>query len=144
MAKMSITFKGFEQLAEDIDAIGGDLHKAVDEALNESQKIIQNNLQTAAADYSRKGGGKGYTTGKMYQSIITSPQVEWNGLIGEVKVGFNLSSKGGWHSIFIMYGTPRMAKNQKVYNAIRGTKTKNQIAKKQEEIMQDHLKLGGK
>lgn len=144
MAKMSITFKGFDQLAEDIDAIGGDLKSAVDEALTESQKIIQSNLQTAAAEYSRKGGGKGYTTGKMYQSILKDPQVEWKGLIAEVNVGFQLFAKGGWHSIFIMYGTPRMGKNQKVYNAIKGARTKNEIAKIQEEIMQKHLALGGK
>ena len=144
MAKMSITFKGFEQLAEDIDAIGGDLKNAVDEALTESQKLIQSNLQTAAAEYSRKGGGKGYTTGKMYQSIIKDPQVEWKGLIAEVGAGFELFARGGWHSIFIMYGTPRMSKDQKVYNAIKGTKTKNEIAKIQEEIMQKHLALGGK
>jgi hypothetical protein len=43
-----------------------------------------------------------------------------------------------------MYGTPRMAKNPKVYNAIKGTKVKNEIAKKQEEIMKKHLELGGK
>ncbi|WP_458397874.1 hypothetical protein [Anaerotignum sp.] len=139
MARMSITFKGFEQLAENIDAIGGDLHKAVDEALNESQKIIQSNLTSAAAPYAGKGR-KGYATGEMYGNIISNPQIEWNGLVGEVKVGFNLSS-GGWHSIFVMYGTPRMAKDPKVYNAIKGTKTKNQIAKKQEEIMQNYLKL---
>ena len=143
MAKMSITFKGFDQLAEDLDAIGGDLHDAVDEALTESVKIIQSNLQTAAAPYSAKGL-RGYATGKMYGSIIENPQVEWKGLIAEVGAGFELYSRGGWHSIFVMYGTPRMAKNPKVYNAIKGTKVKNEIAKKQEEIMKKHLELGGK
>ncbi len=143
MAKMSITFNGFEQLAEDIDAVGGDLKKAVDEALTESQKLIQSNLQTAAAEYSRKGGGKGYTTGKMYQSIIKDPQIVWKGLIAEVGAGFRLFARGGWHSIFIMYGTPRMAKNTKVYNAIKGTKTRNEIAEKQEEVMKKYLTLGG-
>ena len=143
MAKMSITFNGFEQLAEDIDAVGGDLKKAVDEALTESQKLIQSNLQTAAAEYSRKGGGKGYTTGKMYQSIIKDSQIVWKGLIAEVGAGFRLFARGGWHSIFIMYGTPRMAKNTKVYNAIKGTKTRNEIAEKQEEVMKKYLTLGG-
>lgn len=144
MAKMSITFGGFDQLAEEIDAIGGDLKTAVDEALTETQNIIQSGLQTAAAEYSRKGGGKGYTTGRMYSSILKDPSVVWKGLIAEVDVGFKLFARGGWHSIFIMYGTPRMAKNQKVYNAIKGTKVKNEIAKKQEEIMKKHLELGGK
>lgn len=141
MAKMSITFKGFEKLAEDIDAIGGNLQKAVDEALTESQQLIQSNVQNAAAPYARKGGGKGYATGKMYGAIIKDPQVVWNGLIAEVDVGFRLFQDGGWHSIFIMYGTPRMAKNPKVYNAIRGTRTKNEIAKLQEEIMKKYLSL---
>ncbi len=141
MAKMSITFNGFEKLAEDIDAIGGDLQKAVGEALNESQKIIQSNLQSAAVPYARKGGGKGYATGRMYQSIIKDPQVVWKGLIAEVGVGFRLFASGGWHSIFIMYGTPRMAKNPKVFNAIKGTKTRNEIAQKQEEVMQKYLSL---
>ena len=144
MARMSITFKGFDQLAEDIDAIGGDLQKAVDEALTETGKHIQSNLQTAAAEYSRKGGGKGYTTGNMYKAIKKDQLIYWKGLIAEVSVGFELFAKGGWHSIFIMYGTPRMAKNQKVYNAIKGTKTKNEVAKIQEEILRKHLTLGGK
>lgn len=141
MAKMSITFNGFEKLAEDIDAIGGDLQKAVDEALSESQKLIQSNLQSAAAPYAKKGGGKGFATGKMYQSIINDPQVVWKGLIAEVGVGFRLFASGGWHSIFIMYGTPRMAKNPKVFNAIKGTKTRNEIAKLQEKVMQKYLSL---
>ena len=41
-----------------------------------------------------------------------------------------------------MYGTPRMAKDTKVYNAIKGAKTKNDIAKIQQEIMQKYMQLG--
>ena len=142
MAKMSITFKGFEQLAEEIDAIGGNLQKAVDEALTKTGEYIQGQVTTAAAPYA-SGGLKGYATGAMYRSIKSDEPVAWNGLIAEVSVGFQLNAKGGWHSIFVMYGTPRMAKNQKVYNAIKGGKTKNEVAKIQEEIMQKHLMLGG-
>lgn len=146
MAKMSITFDGFAKLAEDIDAIGGDLHKAVDEALEETQFIVQNNLVTAAEVYANKGGGKkGYATGKMYNSIIQDLNIDWKGTVAEVKTGF--TGEGGnfagfMHSIFVMYGTPRMAKDMKVYNAIKGTKTRKEIAKAQEEIMVKHLELG--
>lgn len=145
MAKrMSITFDGFEKLAEDIDAIGGDLHSAVDEALEETQFIVQDNLTTAAEVY-QHGGLKGYATGKMYKSIIQDVRIDWKGLIAEVKTGFTGSGghfAGFMHSIFVMYGTPRMAKDPKVYNAIKGTRTRKQIAEKQEEIMVKHLKLG--
>ena len=143
MAKMKITFDGFAKLAEDIDAIGGDLHAAVDEALEETQFIVQNNLVTAADIYAAKGR-KGYAKGDMYKSIIQDVNIDWKGTVAEVKTGF--TGEGGnlagfMHSIFVMYGTPRMAKDPKVYNAIKGTKTRKQIAEKQEEVMVKHLKL---
>lgn len=146
MAKMSITFDGFAKLAEDIDAIGGDLHSAVDEALTETQKVVQDNLTSAASVYDKKGGGrKGYATGAMYASIIEETQIDWKGTVAEVKTGFTGQGKhlkGFMHSLYIMYGTPRMVKDVKVYNAIKGTKTKKDIAKAQEEIMVKHLELG--
>ena len=139
--KMSIMFDGFKDLAAAIDRSGGDLHTAVDEALVETQKLIQQNLTTAAAPYSAKGR-KGYATGDMYGTIISDGAVSWAGSVATVDTGFRLRQKGGWHSIFIMYGTPRMAKDTSVYNAIKGTATKEQIAKLQQEIMQKYLKLG--
>lgn len=144
MAKMKIIFDGFEKLAEDIDAIGGDLHEAVDEALEETQFIVQSNLVTAASPY-QHGGVKGYAKGTMYSSIIQDVDIVWKGTIAEVNTGFSGtkgSMAGFMHSIYVMYGTPRMAKNAKVYNAIKGTRTRKEIAKKQEEVMQKHLKLG--
>lgn len=142
MAKMSITFDGFNDLAAAIDHADGDLKSAVNEALTETSEIIKANLIPAAAIYDRKGV-KGYATGKMYRAIITNDAVTWSGTVASVNGGFKLRQKGGWHSIFVMYGTPRMAKDQKIYNAIKGTKTRKEIAKVQEEIMQKHLKLAG-
>lgn len=142
MAKMSIIFDGFADLAAEIDRAGGDLKTAVDDALTETQKLVQNNVTNASAPYAHKGR-KGYATGEMYNSIIQHAQIEWTGSIAEVNVGFDLTQKDGFHSIFVMYGTPRMAKDAKVYNAIKGTKTKKQIAEIQEKVMQNHLKLGG-
>lgn len=142
MAKMSIIFDGFEELAEMVDKSGADLQQAVNEALVESQKIVQQNLSTGAAAYAAKGL-KGYATGNMYSTIIGDGAVSWEGSVATVNAGFKLDQGGGWHSIFVMYGTPRMSKDPKVYNAIKGTKTKKAIIKKQEEIMVKHMKLGG-
>ena len=141
MAKMQILFDGFADLAADIDRSGADLHEAVDEALTKSVQYIQEQLASAAAPYAAKGL-KGYATGAMYDNILNDQIVSWHGSIAEVGAGFNLSD-GGWHSIFIMYGTPRMAKDQKVYNAIKGSKTKQEIAKIQQEVMKKYVKLGG-
>lgn len=149
MAHMSITFDGFDSLAERIDKIGANLHDAVDEALNETQSIVQENLTVAAAPYTN-GGVKGYAKGQMFGSIIKDEGVKWKGNIAEVRVGFDLSTKGGFHSIFIMYGVPRhrksnrgISKDTKVYNAIRGVKTKQQIEDAQQRIMEKYLSISG-
>ncbi len=141
MAKMQILFDGFEDLAAAIDRSGGDLKPAVNEALTKTSEVVQNNLIPAAAIYARKGI-KGYATGKMYGTLITGDSVQWEGTVASIKVGFNLND-GGWHSIFVMYGTPRMAKDQKIYNAIKGTKTRKDIADAQAEVMKKYLDLAG-
>lgn len=143
MAKMQIIFDGFDQLAADIDRMGGDLHAAVDEALTATQQLIQDNLTSAAAPYAAKGR-KGYAKGNMYKTILKDKRITWKGEVAEVDVGFDLMAKGGWHSIFMMYGTPRITKDQQIYNAIKGAKTKQQIEKLQQETMQKYLGLGGK
>lgn len=144
MAKMSIVFDGFKDLAYQIDKAGGDVEKAVDEALSDTFDVVQSNLEKASAVYSSKGGGrKGYATSDMYHAIKKDRKIYWKGTVAEVGVGFNLdkSFKGGYHSIFIMYGTPKIAKDSKVYNAIKGTKTKKDIAEAQKKAMIKYLKI---
>ena len=138
--KMSITFDGFNDLAYAIDEAGGDLRAAVNEALTETQGIIENYVLDASVPYAH-GGLKGYAKGDMFDAIITDAQIEWSGNVATVQSGFGLMRKGGWHSIFVMYGTPKMAKDQKVYNAIRGTKVRKAIAEAQQRIMSERLKL---
>lgn len=163
MAKMSITFSGFDDLMKEIERAGQRVKPAVDEALEASQKIIQKELTTAAAPYARKGGGKGYATGKMYKAILKDPKPEWNGTVATIKVGFDLKKKGGIHSIFIMYGTARHApanqygspkkaapktikteKDPRVFDAVFGKRIKDEIKSKQEEILRKYLSFGGK
>ena len=146
MAKMSIVFDGFSDLAQAIDKAGGDLKEAVDEALTKTQDLVQENVRTASTVYSGKGL-KGYATGAMVRSIMASESPEWHGSVAEVGSGFTTNGgatmAGFLHSIFVMYGTPKMTKDQKLYNAIKGTRTRKQIAEIQQEVMNEHLKLGG-
>ena len=146
MAKMSIVFDGFSDLAQAIDKAGGDLKEAVDEALAKTQDLVQENVRSASTVYSGKGL-KGYATGAMVRSIMASESPEWHGSIAEVGSGFTTNGgatmAGFLHSIFVMYGTPKMTKDQKLYNAIKGTRTRKQIAEIQQEVMNEHLKLGG-
>lgn len=146
MAKMSIVFDGFSDLAQAIDKAGGDLKEAVDEALTKTQDLVQENVRTASTVYTGKGL-KGYATGAMVRAIMASESPEWHGSVAEVGSGFTTNGgatmAGFLHSIFVMYGTPKMTKDQKLYNAIKGTRTRKQIAEIQQEVMNNYLKLGG-
>lgn len=149
MARIQMLFDGFEDLAYEISKLGDEpLRAAVDEALSETQKLIQRKTAAAAAKYGPKGG-KGYATGGM-KSAIHADGVEWSGPVASVGVGFDLEGPG-YHSIFVMYGTPRHAPNnpgisqdRALYNAIRGTGLNAEIEQIQLKAMQKHLTLGGK
>lgn len=151
MARIQMLFDGFEDLAYEISKLGDEpLKNAVDEALSETQKLIQRKTAAAAAKYGPKGG-KGYATGGM-KSAIHADGVEWSGPVASVGVGFDLEAEGGFHSIFIMYGTPRHApgnnrgirRDKEIYNAIRGPHLNEEIEQIQLKAMKKHLTLGGK
>lgn len=143
MARMKLTFDGFKELAEAIDKAGLDLDKAAEKALKETGKLIQSNVSSAGAPYAGTGL-KGYATGKMFNAIKDDARVEKKGTVYEVSVGFNLSAAGGFHSIFMMWGTPRIAKDNRLWASVFGAETKADIAKLQEQVLTEYLRLGGK
>lgn len=130
---MSITFKGFDILAEKIDRISGDIKPAVNEALVETQSFIQNQLRPAMPPHRR--------TGRTEASIIKGGKIRWSWSVAEIDTGFKIS-EGGFPSIFLMWGTPRMEKDVKIYNAMYGMMTRRKIKALQMEILERHIALG--
>lgn len=136
--KIGLSFSGFAEMAEKLDELQGDLKKTTEEALIKSKAVIATNLLKATnkSNYPAKGN---YSTGETRRSISTSKQVNWEGTMGEIDVGFDLK-KSGLTSIFLMYGTPRMTKVQSIYDAVYGRKTKTEINKLQKEIFAKAIK----
>ena len=60
--------------------------------------------------------------------------MEWKGPVAEIKVGYDFK-KDGLVSVFLMYGTPRHAKSQKIYNDFYGARIKKQLAQIQQESL---------
>ena len=123
--KLGLQFSGWDEVIANLDSLGGDIKKTTENALLESQKIVARNAQTAMKKHRR--------TGKTENSISDDGTVTWIGSTAQIGVGFDLKS-GGMPSIFLMYGTPRKAKDQAVYNAVYGSGTKKEISEKQSEI----------
>ena len=88
-------------------------------------------------------GGK-YSTGDTKESIDDEMKVEWEGMTGSIKIGFDFS-KSGLKSIFLMQGTkvngtPRMKPVAGLKSAIYGSKTQKEIAEIQEKVLSNHIK----
>ena len=141
--KVRLEFSGFEEMAERLDKLGGDLKKTSEEALLKSKTVVAQNLlkTTNKSNYPHQGK---YSTGDTRHSVDTSKEIKWEGSTASIDIGFNLE-KSGLTSIFLMYGTPKMQKVQSIYDAVYGSKVKSQIKKIQKEIFAKAIaeKMGG-
>lgn len=135
MPKMKIEFDGFEQVVARINKLEGDVRKTSEKALKASRDYITPNIKKEMSKHKR--------TGKTVSSIAESEPVKWEGSKASIYVGFKIK-EGGIASIFLMYGTPRMKKDHKLYNAIYGASTLRKIKNIQENIFYDEIRrIGG-
>jgi hypothetical protein len=123
----------FGQYAQKLQKLGSTefLKKTVEQALEESKEYVTEKLHQEMPKHHR--------TGRTEASIDDDSGVEWKGTLASVKVGFNIS-EGGLASIFLMYGTPRMQPDRKLYNDVYGTAAQRKVREIQEEVFNDALR----
>jgi hypothetical protein len=138
--KIGLQFQGWEEYISKLDELGGStvVKKGVEEALIESKKHVNPLIEKSVAKGKLPAKGK-YSHGNTQKSIDEEMRVEWNGLTGEIKIGFDFS-KSGVTSVFLMYGTPKMKPVAGLKNAIYGAKTQKEVAEIQEKILAEHIK----
>ena len=136
--KIGLQFDGWENYMSKLDELGGTqaMKKGVEEALVESKKHVNPLIEKAMAKL--PAGGK-YSSGNTKESIDKDNKVEWSGMTGTIKVGFDFS-KSGVTSVFLMYGTPRMKPVSGLKGAIYGSKSQKEIAEIQEKVLSDRIK----
>ena len=136
--KIGLQFDGWEDYITKLDELGGTqaMKKGVEEALKESKKHVNPLIEQSMGKLPAKGK---YSKGGTKESIDKEMKVEWVGLTGEIKVGFDFN-KSGTKSIFLMYGTPKMKPVSGLKSAIYGAKTQKEIAEIQEKVLSDYVK----
>lgn len=134
MAKTKIEFEGFDEVIARLSQLEGDVKGTTEQTLQKTKQHVHESLKLAMQKHNR--------TGATVKSLDEDSRVKWQGSVGSIDVGFDLSD-GGLPSVFLMYGTPRMSKDQKLYNAIYGKKTKDEIMKLQEEIFFNAIRKAG-
>lgn len=129
--RIGLTFEGFEELALKLDGLQGDLKKVTEDSLKASHKVVTEKLKKAIRKNNLPQKGK-YSTGLTEKNLRTEAEVEWEGTIARVKVGFNLERS--LTSIFLMYGSPR-------YNPVPGMKAAiyGKVSIKEREELQKEI-----
>jgi len=132
---LGLDYSEVYNLIKELERLDGDVKKTTEEALIKSQKHITKNLHNEMKKHKQ--------TGETEKSIVENPPVIWVGnMYAEIDVGFDISN-GGLPSIFLMYGTPRAEKDQKLFNAIYGRKTQKEISEIQADIFFDAIGKAG-
>ena len=141
--RVGLVANGLEEYMNKLEELGGAtaMKKGAEAALKASKQYVNPLIDNAMNKL--PAGGK-YSTGDTKKSIDDDMTVEWSGLTGEIKVGFDFS-KSGMKSIYLMYGTqlngtPRMKPVTGLKAAIYGNKTKKAIAELQGEALANAIK----
>ena len=132
MAKIAVEFAGFDEILKKLNKLEADTKAITEEALQKSFDIVTRKAEAAIAKPNLPAGGK-YSTGKSAASLTRTLEVTWTGTEASAPVGFNVK-KGGYPTIFMMYGTPRFMKVQAVYDAFYSTQTEGEVLNAQKEV----------
>lgn len=134
--KIGLEVKGFEELISNLEALNGDTKRAVEGCLRVASDTVAAKAKPAMSGHRQ--------TGKTAASIVSHEPVKWQGTLASIEAGFNLKN-GGMPSIFLMYGTPKMPKDQALYDAVYGSRTRREIAKRQKAIFDGMIRkrMGG-
>lgn len=139
----SLDFKGFLDFAEDIDNLGkGDaLLEVVKDAMQQTKDYVNSEAEKAlnSSKYSFDKG-ENYSQGKAREALekVKQMPVEVNGTEVTAYAGFDLEDAP--EVLPLAYGTPHLAKDSNLYNAIKVKgKVKNKVEKMQSDIFKKSL-----
>lgn len=126
-----------EAVISKLEKANKNVKKGIEEMLIESKQAVTQNLEkdTIKQNFPAKGI---YSVGTLKESIDRTDTVDWKGMTAEIKVGYDMNISG-MESVYLLYGTPKMNKAQKLYNDIYGSRTKKLIAEIQQKKLNEIL-----
>ena len=133
--RMALQTEGFDELIRALDKAGQDSKKAAEKALIEGKQAVTPGIREAMARHHR--------TGRTEASLDTKEEVRFEGTVAEVDIGFHIR-QGGLPSIFLMYGTPRIQPDKRLYDSIYGSTARKKFNTAAEKALDELMqKVGG-
>ena len=126
---------GFEELITKLDAVNGNVKKAVTDALMQAAETVHDDTVDALADGFLPAGGK-YSQGTTKLSVA-EPSVEWSGTTAVAGVGFDYGELGAGG--FLISGTPRMQPDPKLEQIYTRKKYMKALQDDMQEVISDYI-----
>ena len=140
--KNGFDITALEKYADQLQEAGGmaAVKRAVQGGMLATKKQVNAEVTTAMQSGNLPAGGK-YSTGDTMGHLNEEMNVDWEGNMARLKVGFNMEG-GGITSIFLMYGTPRHAPASGLREALKEHPKKISRKKMQEACVKILERLG--
>ena len=132
----SVEFGGFAEMNRRLLRMEADARAVAEEALKATRDIVTEAARVGMEDQYLPAGGK-YSRDRTEETLRPDTQVKWNGDEATLEAGFDL--KMSPVSLFLMYGTPKMVKDQKLYDAFYGQEIRQAYLAAQKEIYERAL-----
>lgn len=132
-----------KKYGERLEAAGGTaaVKRAVEAGMKSTKQEV-NKLVDAAMQPGNLPAGGAYSTGATMESLNEIFTVEWAGNVANLPLGFDLSGDG-IASIFLMYGTPKMAPAAGLREALKENPRKISRKEMQAAALKILERLGG-
>ncbi|MBC9722086.1 MAG: hypothetical protein H9W82_12500 [Lactobacillus sp.] len=137
--KAELKIKGMDELIAKFEKMSkGALEPAMTEGLKDVQNYLNERLDKTLVNAKLPAQGK-YSTGDTKKSIVRDQVVTKENDSISIKLGFNLK-ESGLTSIYLMYGTPRMAPAKGLHAVFNGAKSRREAKEIFEQRVQKEIK----
>ena len=133
---LKLDTSGFESMIDRLKKLGGDVQKAVTDALEQAGETITEDTRDAVTASNLPAGGQ-YSTGATADSI-TDSKVTWiGGTQAEMGVGFDYAKKGAGG--FLISGTPRMRPDYELQKMYKQKTYMRKIQQDMIDVVEDYI-----
>ena len=141
--RMKLEIGGFDELLNQLEELGGDVKKTVEEQLTFAAETVADDTVDAMDDSNLPAQGK-FSKGETIKTIVRHPSVEWVGDTAVCGVGFDMNQGGA--GLLLITGTPDMKPNYKLQEIYARKKYMKKLNSKIQEGIMDVIaeKMGEK
>lgn len=134
---------GFDTLIRKLESLGGDVQKAVTDAMTQVGETITEDTIAALADAYLPAGGA-YRTGATEESVVQNAPIAWNGSMASMPVGFDFAKPGAGG--FLITGTPKMRPDKELHKMYKQKRYMAEIQNDMADVVMDYIrdKMEGK